>query len=349
MAKKISELTELTTPTSGDLLAIVDGIETKKIQVGNLISKSVIGLGNVDNTSDANKPISTATQTALDTKVDENAAIIGATKTKITYDAKGLVTAGADIQESEITFTDITDNNASTVKHGFLKKLPNNAAQFMNGVGDWATPAGAGDVSGPATNTDNYIPQWDGTNSKTLKDGISLASITPPVKASGAEITTGTDDAKFVTSKALADATVGKIGAAWASYNPTFTLTGAASQNGTKTGGYVQIGKTVHFWAKFIVAADSNFLGLSAISVSLPVAAGSAYSAVTHNGYASGVCVCNGSYFPLITSVVDSTTLVIYAVNSAGTYATAANITASVPSSWGVGNSILIQGTYEVA
>ena len=42
-------------------------------------------------------------QTALDGKVDENAAITGATKTKITYDAKGLVTAGADAAISDIT------------------------------------------------------------------------------------------------------------------------------------------------------------------------------------------------------------------------------------------------------
>lgn len=33
------------------------------------ITKSMVGLGNVDNTSDANKPISTATQTALDAKL----------------------------------------------------------------------------------------------------------------------------------------------------------------------------------------------------------------------------------------------------------------------------------------
>ena len=35
------------------------------------VTKFQIGLGNVDNTSDANKPISTATQTALDSKVDK--------------------------------------------------------------------------------------------------------------------------------------------------------------------------------------------------------------------------------------------------------------------------------------
>lgn len=41
-------------------------------------------------------------QTALDGKVDENAAITGATKTKVTYDAKGLVTAGADATTADI-------------------------------------------------------------------------------------------------------------------------------------------------------------------------------------------------------------------------------------------------------
>ena len=38
-------------------------------------------------------------------------------------------------------------------------------------------PAGTGDVIGPATNSDSYIPQWNGANSKTLKAGISLSSL----------------------------------------------------------------------------------------------------------------------------------------------------------------------------
>ena len=41
-------------------------------------------------------------QTQLDGKVDENAAITGATKCKITYDSKGLVTSGADLSASDI-------------------------------------------------------------------------------------------------------------------------------------------------------------------------------------------------------------------------------------------------------
>ncbi len=39
------------------------------------ISKGDLGLGNVDNTSDANKPVSTATQTALDAKQDASTAV----------------------------------------------------------------------------------------------------------------------------------------------------------------------------------------------------------------------------------------------------------------------------------
>jgi hypothetical protein len=41
-------------------------------------------------------------QSALNAKVTANSAITGATKTKITYDAKGLVTAGADATTSDI-------------------------------------------------------------------------------------------------------------------------------------------------------------------------------------------------------------------------------------------------------
>ena len=41
-------------------------------------------------------------QNALDSKVDENTPITGATKTKITYDSKGLVTSGDDATTADI-------------------------------------------------------------------------------------------------------------------------------------------------------------------------------------------------------------------------------------------------------
>ena len=118
--KKISELTTITTVDNAtDLFPIVDtsASETKKITPTAL--KTALSLNNVDNTSDANKPISSATQTALDLKVDENALITGATKTKITYDAKGLVTSGADATTADIADSTnkryVTDAQATVI------------------------------------------------------------------------------------------------------------------------------------------------------------------------------------------------------------------------------------------
>jgi hypothetical protein len=110
---------------------------------------------------------------------------------------------------------------------------------------EWGAVSGVGDVLGPASNTDNYIPQWNGADSKTLKDGLAVPAgglagltalgdkvdkvagkglstedytsaektklsgvatgATADSKATGAELDTGTDDAKFATAKALKD------------------------------------------------------------------------------------------------------------------------------------------------
>ncbi|MHA7111549.1 head fiber protein [Sunxiuqinia elliptica] len=83
------------------------------------LTKADVGLDQVDNTSDAEKPVSSATQTELDKKLDKNPAITGATKTKITYDSNGLVTAGEDATTADIApSTDrnyVTDDQLTTI------------------------------------------------------------------------------------------------------------------------------------------------------------------------------------------------------------------------------------------
>ncbi|MEN9907451.1 MAG: hypothetical protein RLZZ540_592, partial [Bacteroidota bacterium] len=73
---KIGDLTSLTTTAKSSLVAAVNEIESGKAPLASPtftgtvsgIDKAMVGLSNVDNTSDANKPVSTATQTALDLK-----------------------------------------------------------------------------------------------------------------------------------------------------------------------------------------------------------------------------------------------------------------------------------------
>jgi hypothetical protein len=74
---------------------------------------------------------------------------------------------GGTLAEAALALTDITTNNASTAKHGFLKKLSNSATEYMDGTGSWSTPAGGG--GGGAPTTSEYITSAaDGTLSNEV-------------------------------------------------------------------------------------------------------------------------------------------------------------------------------------
>jgi hypothetical protein len=72
-----SDLTSIAglSPTNDDVIQRKSGVWTNRspsqLKTDLSLTKSDVGLSNVDNTSDTNKPVSTATQTALDLKADE--------------------------------------------------------------------------------------------------------------------------------------------------------------------------------------------------------------------------------------------------------------------------------------
>lgn len=72
---------------------------------------------------------------------DGNANFEGhrATNADDPIDPQDLVTLN-HFTDSNIATSDITTNNASTTKHGFLKKLSNVVSEWMNGAGNWTTP-----------------------------------------------------------------------------------------------------------------------------------------------------------------------------------------------------------------
>lgn len=81
--QKISELPAVSSAASNDVLAGVKSNTTSKFPLSVLktffqsgLTKSNVGLNNVDNTSDANKPVSTAQQAAIDAAVQEAEAAI---------------------------------------------------------------------------------------------------------------------------------------------------------------------------------------------------------------------------------------------------------------------------------
>lgn len=98
-------------------------------------------------------------QTALDGKVDENAPITGATKTKITYDAKGLVTAGDDLAAGDLP----TGIDAAKIADGTVS---NTEFQHLNGV----TSAIQAQIDGKAASSHTHAIA-DVTNLQTTLDG----------------------------------------------------------------------------------------------------------------------------------------------------------------------------------
>ena len=78
-------------PVDGtEVLAVDQGTDTIKIttkQVADQVSKASLSLGNVDNTHDADKPISTAQATAFNDKADKTAVALKADKTAVALKA----------------------------------------------------------------------------------------------------------------------------------------------------------------------------------------------------------------------------------------------------------------------
>ena len=122
------------------------------------ITATMVGLGNVDNTSDANKPVSTATQTALDLKVDESL-----------FDTKGdILVASADNTPAKL----------AVGTNGYLLTANSSAT---NGI-EWA----AAPVS---------LPTQTGNNGKYLTtDGstASWATLVVPIETGTATVTANT-------------------------------------------------------------------------------------------------------------------------------------------------------------
>lgn len=201
--QKISELTAISTiDNAADVLPIVDTSATTTKKVTPTQLKTSLALNNVDNTSDANKPISSATQTALDAKVTGNATITGATKTKITYDSKGLVTAGADA-----TTADIADStNKRYVTDANLVVIGNTSG---TNTGDNATNS---QYSGLASSKQDTLVS--GTNIKTINSTSLLGSGDVAVQATitgGATTITSSD---LTASRALVSNSSGKVAVA---------------------------------------------------------------------------------------------------------------------------------------
>ena len=160
------------------------------------IDKTTVGLSNVDNTSDLDKPISNATQQALDTKMDKSGGIftgnvgvqgnLSVSGTIITKDTETLkvqdnviVTNANKIELLDLSGLAINKNDTQT--YGIMYDVVDDSVKlglgsidsydkFTFNEGEGSPVATRSDSS---SLTDNHLLKWDATNNKLVDSGYS--------------------------------------------------------------------------------------------------------------------------------------------------------------------------------
>jgi len=220
--------TSTNTPTSADTLKwdgtnwVPDNRITTHIADTNnphSVDKADVGLGNVDNTSDLDKPISTATQTALDGKLDDTAVINDLSDVDISSPSNGAFIryySSTGKWQNENTVHNWLDGRSDADAHP-ISSITNLQSSLDAKLDDTAVLNDLTDVD-TGTPTDGQVLTWDDTNSKwTAADGgsgggdpISGATDNALVRADGSSAlqdsgitVSDTDDMVFPATSSL--------------------------------------------------------------------------------------------------------------------------------------------------
>ena len=181
----------------------VKGSAETTYRTGNVnITATNIGLGNVDNTSDANKPISTATKTALDGK---QAKITGAATTitdnNLTANRALISNSSGKVEVSAVTSTELgyLDGVTSNIQTQLNNKLSSAPVTSVNNKTGAVTLA-ASDVGALPSNT--HIPSTvaemsDAGNYALKSDKVSKSGDTMTGKLTVPQVETGDGNSNF--------------------------------------------------------------------------------------------------------------------------------------------------------
>lgn len=229
------------------------------------LAKADVGLGSVDNTSDAAKPVSSATQTALNAKANTATTLAGygITDAAASSHVGSGGTAHADATTSVDGFMTAADktkldgvaSNANNYSHptgAGSNHIPSGGAtgQFLkysaSGVAVWAAdndtvythPSSDGSLHVPATGTSN--------NGKVLTAGATAGSLSWVTANNGT--VTGVSGTAPIVSSGGTSPTI-SMAAATASVNGYATSTQIAKLDGIAAGAQVNVGTNISWTA----------------------------------------------------------------------------------------------------
>jgi hypothetical protein len=180
-------------------------------------------------------------------------------------------------------------------------------------------------------------------NGNLDNSNIDAAAAIAGSKLADSAITTAKIADANVTNAKLATG-AGEPGGAWTSWTPSFTNLSGGTLNYAK---YTQVGKTILYRIKYTLGGA----GVSgSISFSLPVNLTADY--VANDSLVGDVTYLdtgNARYTGVVAAGSTASTLSIRAINASGTYSAVADLSATVPFTWGNTDVILVAGSYEGA
>lgn len=203
---------------------ISNGIEWQKVdntdavtsvagRTGNVtLTKTDVGLSNVDNTSDLNKPISTATQDALDLKANIDSPSFTGTPTAPTPATSDVSTKVATTQYVTNKIDDLSAGVASVSTTAPIVNTGTSTDPTI-GIDNATTTTDGAMSSGDKSKLDGIeagaeVNTVDSVNSKTgavtiTKVDVSLGSVDNYATTSQVEATTGTATNRFMTPQGV--------------------------------------------------------------------------------------------------------------------------------------------------
>ena len=248
------------------------------------VTKSQVGLGNVDNTADTAKPVSTATQAALDTKVDKVSGKGLSTEDYTTSEKTKLsnIAAGATQNASDASLRDRTTHTGSqpiSTVTGLQTAL--DAKADSAGLATVATSGSYDDLSDKPTipDTSGLVP-----NTRTVNGHALSSNITVTKGDVGLGNVDNTSDASKPVSAAQQTALNGK--------QPIF-MTGTISTSSATAAKTVTLDSP---WSSLIPTAGDFFLltftlGSSASSSTIAINGTTARAVRTTSGQSSATHV----------------------------------------------------------
>ena len=237
-----------------------------------------IVIGNTSGTNTGDQTLPTLSSLGA---VASNAAITGATKTKITYDAKGLVTTGADATTADIAASTnknyVTDAQAIVIGNTSGTNTGDNAVNSLySGLTNYTHPTGDGNLHVPATSTTN--------NGKVLTAGATAGSLSWTSPTTGTVIdVTGT--APIVSTGGTSPAI--SINAATTSNPGSMSAVDKTKLDGIATGATANVGTVTSVGLSTgtsgtdVNVSGSPVTASGSITLNIPDASGTARGLVT--------------------------------------------------------------------